>query len=729
MVKSDLAKDVLIPELFHRSPSPVAVFTQEGECLIANQAFQVWYLGMKTEEIAGIQFHDLFPSNEDAGAWLEEIRSKEVIRRWEAEVQDNEGHIIPVLLSGRILEDVEGFPFEISLIDITHQRLVQQLQLREQARLSSLLEGVGAGIFLVDTDDRMTEFNRELSNILEIKPEVMIGQPYHELFARLLTEAEEAEVVQQSLQMAVTSVSERPIVEIVLRGDPPTYLEVDFFPVWSDDGKPIGWGGMIQDVTDARERVAWKLELLSILAHDLRSPLATLKGHATALLANYKQWSDDMILEFLEGINRGTDKIIHQVDRSLSLTRVEAGRLGLRPETCDPHEVVMDAYERVVGSLRGVEVDFEFPEDLPEIRVDPARIEEVIINLLENAVRYSPPNHPVRVSAEAEDERIYISVEDKGPGVPKEIQGQIFEKNVQSEESSGASGLGLYISKRIIEAHGGQIWVESPLEGEDHGTRFVFTLIALPDQEIVPSSEDIAKTKETHEVSPGTRILIVEDEPDFQTLLRSILTEVGYEVEVVPNGPSAIEVVQTAQPDLVVLDWMMPGMDGINVCRNIRRWSTVPILLLTSKSSQDDLIIALDAGADDYVTKPFKSPELLARIRALLRRKETWAEEETNRFSADGLLVNFDSQEVWLRGEKLDLTPTEYKLLAYQIHNRGQVLTYDQLLEHLYGLDEDRSRHDLFVHISRLRKKIEPDPENPQFILTRWGVGYVFMPR
>jgi two-component system response regulator RegX3 len=218
----------------------------------------------------------------------------------------------------------------------------------------------------------------------------------------------------------------------------------------------------------------------------------------------------------------------------------------------------------------------------------------------------------------------------------------------------------------------------------------------------------------------------VEDEPDFQALLRTILRKEGYQVEVAPDGPTAIDIVHTSSPDIILLDWMMPGMSGLSTCRNIRRWTDAPILMVTSRTAQEDLIAALDAGADDYVTKPFKTPEFLARIQALARRRSTWADEEPDRVTMDGLSINFDTYEVWRSGERVTLTPTEFDLLAYLARNRGRVLTYEQLMDHLYGEEKDRNRHDLFVHISRLRKKIEPDPEDPRYVVTQWGVGYLF---
>jgi two-component system alkaline phosphatase synthesis response regulator PhoP len=428
-------------------------------------------------------------------------------------------------------------------------------------------------------------------------------------------------------------------------------------------------------------------------------------------------------------IDRSTDKLIRQVDRSLALTRVETGQLGLRPAPCSAESLISEAIERVEGSIGAGRVDIQRPGELPEVRADPDRVEEVIINLLDNAARYAPEDEKIQVQARVDGSMVVISVLDRGAGIPEEDQERIFEKYESADDDRDGSGLGLYISRKIVEAHGGQMWVESPPADMEQGARFSFTLPLMPTQEVQDRPRMERETEAEREPSgEGERVLVVEDESDFQALLRTILSKEGYEVEVAPEGATALDVVQTMPPDVILLDWMLPGMDGISICRNIRRWTDAPILMVTSKSGQEDLIEALDAGADDYITKPFKGPELVARLRALLRRGGPKREEAPNRFSEKGLLINFDAQEVWLSGNRLDLTPTEYDLLVYLARHKGQVLTYQQLLEHLYGHEGERSRHDLFVHISRLRKKIEPDPENPEFIITRWGVGYTFLP-
>jgi PAS domain S-box-containing protein len=723
--------DRMYQELFDLGPMPTAVFEMNGKCLLANRAF-FYQLGYDQEALisGGIRFEDLFHKRSLAEELVTELKERHVIRRREVLLEDNEDRVISMLFSGRTL-DFKGRPsFDVSLTDISQQKRLERAFRRDHARMTSLIESLTAGLFLVDNKGVITEFNLTLANLFGLDQETMIGEPYQELFARFLSGALEPEMVQQSLSRAIFTVSERPVVEIPRNGESVQHLEVAFFPVWDEDGSPLGWGGLVQDVTEARDRLAWKLELLSILAHDIRTPLATLKGHATALLANYRRWGDEMIMDFLEAMDRTTDELVRQVERSLALTRVESGRLGLRPEAVDPVDLIHQSLERAAGVLSDIPIELDLPECLPNIRADPARVEEMLVNLLDNAARFTPPDKPIVIRARHDGPLLHLSVTDQGQGIPPDKQKLIFEKYTREDTNIGGTGLGLFIAKKIAQAHGGQIWVTSPPPDSEQGAQFTFTLPLMPSQ---PIPEPLQKVGDDviHRVHvKGQRVLVVEDEPDTQTLLYAILAEEGYQVEIASDGPSALDIFRTSPPNLVLLDWILPGMNGLVVCRAIRRWSNVPILLITSRTSQTDLVTALDSGADDYITKPFQAPELLARMRALLRRGEGWfSEEERDTFSAEGLLINFDAREVWLRGSRLKLTPTEYELLAHFAQHRGQVLTYDQLVDHIWSLEARRSRHDLFVHISRLRKKIEPKPKDPRFIVTRWGIGYVFMPR
>ncbi|MGD8822173.1 MAG: response regulator [Anaerolineales bacterium] len=717
---SKLSQEAL-QDLFQSSPAPTAVIDRQGQFMAANLAFETW-VDEKNGIPEGQSFFELFNDPEVADELQRRLEEGEIIRRHPLVLVDPSGEERQVLLFSRRLAWNDHPALEISLVSIDREVELKQSAQRNQAQLQSLIEGVTAGLFMVDNQGRITQFNRALSSLFGVSEEEYLARDYQELFGFVLGQVVEPEVAQRSLRRAVTAVVERPTIEMIVQGDQNLYLEWSFFPVWGEDGTPEGWGCLVQDITELRQQVAWKLELLSVLAHDIRAPLATLKGHATALLDNYRQWGDEMVREFLEIIDRNTDKLVRQVDRSLALTRVETGRLGLRPETIEVKHLIEEALEVAAGLLDQHEIVIDLPDESAKVRADPARIEEVLVNLLENAARYSPVETVIRIEVEVKDGKAILSVIDHGPGVDADQVEKVFEKYVGGQSADG-TGLGLFISRKIVEAHGGRIWIE---QGDGGGAKARFTLPVLTyiveEQPSVERKLPMPKAAED-----GLQILIVEDEADTQALLRSILTEAGYQTEVASGGSDAVEIAQTASPDLILMDWVMPGMDGLNATKQIRRYSNVPILLVTSKTAPEDLIAALDAGADDYVTKPFRAPELLARIQALLRRREPAQEEDkVDRFSLGGLTVNFQSHEVWLNGKVVHLTPTEFDLLTFLIRNRGRVLTYQQLLEKLYPFEEERDRHDLFVHVSRLRKKVEPDPDEPRYVVTQWGVGYLF---
>jgi len=228
--------------------------------------------------------------------------------------------------------------------------------------------------------------------------------------------------------------------------------------------------------------------------------------------------------------------------------------------------------------------------------------------------------------------------------------------------------------------------------------------------------------------SKKNRILVVDDERGLVKLIRLNLEHDGFEVFEANNGAQAMDRLRAVLPDLVLLDVMMPDLDGFQVLRMIREIGSTPVIMLTAKGEENDKVRGLELGADDYVTKPFSPRELTSRIRAVLRRGSFSDQTDTGKIDVDGRLqIDFDRHEIWVDGELVQLRPTEYRLLYHLVKNAGWVLTHDQILSKVWGYEYEDEPHYVRLYINYLRKKIEKDPTNPRYILTERGVGYRFV--
>lgn len=223
----------------------------------------------------------------------------------------------------------------------------------------------------------------------------------------------------------------------------------------------------------------------------------------------------------------------------------------------------------------------------------------------------------------------------------------------------------------------------------------------------------------------GTCILIVDDEPRYLSLMEANLVPEGYSVLRAIDGQEAIDIVAKKQPDLVLLDIRMPVMDGFKACQRMREFSSIPIIMVTARGSEQDRIKGLDLGADDYIVKPFSALELLARVRAVLRRgRSTEKEFQQPSFTHGDLRIDFTRAEVFKENKLVFLSATELRILIQFAQNEGKVLTAEQLLSEVWGAEYRKDKEILWVSISRLRQKLETDPKNPIHILTRPGLGY-----
>jgi DNA-binding response OmpR family regulator/signal transduction histidine kinase/CHASE3 domain sensor protein len=493
-------------------------------------------------------------------------------------------------------------------------------------------------------------------------------------------------------------------------------------PLHSDEGVLRGAVAVFQDLRQLREVERLKSDFVALVSHELRTPLTAIQGCVQSLLQ--RGITDPArTQEFLHIIAEQGDRLQELIDNLLSLSQVEAGALRLRRELVQPQQLIQGVLRQLRERLSGLRVQADIEPNLPFVSADGRRIEQVLFNLLDNARKFAPPGSALTVRAERSGNQITISVSDQGPGVPVAERERVFERFYQLEQTAtrnvGGSGLGLAICKAIVEAHGGQISVTDAPGG---GACFQFTLLAMS------PSEAPAETTSNILVRPrvgATHVLVVDDDPALRRLLESTLPDAGYSVQTVVEAQAALDAVTQQPPDVILLDIMLPGIDGFALCKQLREWTRVPIIMLTARAAENDVVLGLQLGADDYVTKPFRANELIARIEAVVRRASHDApSDQPALIQIDELSIDLAQRRVQLAGTDIELTPIEYHLLTYLARHAGQVLTHQQILAEVWGEGYSAENHYLWVHIAHLRQKLEPESKQSRYIITERGVGY-----
>ncbi len=337
---------------------------------------------------------------------------------------------------------------------------------------------------------------------------------------------------------------------------------------------------------------------------------------------------------------------------------------------------------------------------------DAPRLTQVLVNLLANANKFGPEASTIRVGGEADAGQVRIWVEDEGPGAPGLEQASIFDRFYRSadqEPEPRGLGLGLWIVRSIVERHGGTV-------AAGQGRRGAHAV------------HDHAASRKGR----GMKILIVDDDQDLLALVGFALRQAGFVVVEAGDFAAAMRVFLAESPDLAVLDINLPGGSGFAICEAIRTKSRIPVMMLTVRGEEEDVVRALELGADDYLTKPFSPRTLLARVRALLRRAGI---EASGAMSAGELALDLEAHSLRIAGaEPLRLTKLETRLLQILIANAGHVVGTERLLTHVWGHRGSGDRQLLKQLVRRLRQKIEADPAQPRYLQTESGAGYRLSP-
>ena len=611
-----------------------------------------------------------------------------------------------------------------------------QKEQRTRADLETLVDTSPVGVVVLDAvTGSAKSFNREARRIVDSlrNPD---QTPEDLLDVMTFQRADGREVSLREFPMAeLLSTGETVRAEEIAFGVPDgrrVTVLLNATPIRSDEGAIESVVVTLQDMADVEELERLRAEFLAMVSHELRGPLTSIKGSAATVLDSSAELDPAVVRQFFRIIGDQADHMHDLVSDLLDVARIETGELAVSPEPAEITVMVDRARSAFLGAGGTNRLSIDIAPDLPLVAADRRRIVQVLGNLLSNAARHSPESSVIRVTAVRDGVHVAVSVVNEGQGIPAESLPQLFRKfsRAQPEEQEGDTGLGLAICKGIVEAHGGRIWAES--DGPGLGARFTFTLPSVEEtgsgaSAALPAVQRPSGSRRRRgEADERVRVLAVDDDPNDLRYVRDALVQAGYTPLMAGDAREALSLMEEERPDLALLDLMLPGTNGIELMKEILKRVDVPVIFLSAYGGDELVTQALETGAVDYVAKPFSPTELAARIKAALRRRV--ADEPVEPYVLGDLTIDYPERRVTLAGQPVQLTATEYGLLAELAANAGRVLTYQHLLERVWGEKGDGDVRPMRTIVSKLRRKLGEDADNPRYVFTEPRVGFR-MPR
>ena len=615
--------------------------------------------------------------------------------------------------------------------------------LQEYSVLAGVAASMSSGFLLLNSRGRVTYFNASAVRLLGTNNHELIEQPVFDVRKQLLTLAAEPERIQDELDRAWFSPEQESSTDIALADAAVRWLRVRCFPMWDATGHLLGRGILLDDITLERSSFESRGEALALAAHELKTPLAVIKGCATTLLGNSTRWDPVMQREMLQMIDTHADRLYDVLNTLLDVWRLDSGAQTLQLSQVQISELLRQVVEHWQKAAPRHTFVLTIPPVVPLVVLcDAVRVGQALHSLLNNAVTYSPAGRTITILLESNEIEVRLSITDEGVGLAPEHLDRIFERFYRVQQQEGlaisGSGLGLAVARATFEAHGGRIWADSAGLGE--GATLYCTLPFAPrlssplqrqTQPLSPSPSDslaLPAARRSGLLKPSERAYVLVAEGDARLLryLRANLEEHAYRVHTVNHGIQFLRQLDLEEPDLILLSTRLADISGLELLQRLREFAQIPVVMLCDDCDEDERVRLFDLGADDLVMKPFGMKELLARLRALLRRKAAPGEQMAPQavFTTGELTIDYAQHQVFLEGCPVQLSRTEYKLLSALAHNVGMVLTHEVLLERVWGPEYNREVDFIWVYISRLRRKIEAHPRHPTYILTVPDVGY-----
>ena len=595
---------------------------------------------------------------------------------------------------------------------------------RARADLEALVETSPIGVVVLDPHTgQPVVFNREARRFVEVlrAPGRTLEEMIEAVTCRL-SDGREIALDRLSLAERLKSAETVRAEEVVLssaEGRSASAL-VNATPIHAEDGTVESVMVTVQDLAPLEALDRMRAEFLGMVSHELRTPLAAIKGSTVTVLGTPQSFGPAETQQFFRIIDEQADRMSGLIGDLLDAGRIESGTLSVAPEPTEVGELVEQARTAFLHGNDRQTVHIDLPADLPRVMADRRRIVQVLNNLLANAARHSPESAPIRIAAERDGTHVAVSVVDEGRGMSPERLARLFRKHGGDGEPGASGGLGLAICKGLVEAHGGRTRAESA--GPGQGTRVTFT---VPQAEEAGGEAGVARSRRASSRGAGERprILVVDDDPQMLRFVRDALLGEGYAPLVAADYHQLPDLLEAEKPVLVVLDLVLPGTDGIELMEKVPGLADLPVIFISGYGRDETIARALEAGAEDYVVKPFSPTELTARIGAALRRR---AEPEP--FAIGALAIDYAHRRVTLAGRELKLTATEYNLLRVLSLGQGRVATYDALLRQVWNGRSYANAKLVRAYVKRLRGKLGDDTGRPAYILTERRVGYR-MPR
>ncbi len=577
---------------------------------------------------------------------------------------------------------------------------------------------IPAGLFCRDELAGVMHVNSKLLGYLKLEqtPISPVGEGY--FWSRLESLAEDPEEAHASILEARARLIADQNTEFKLGLGNESCLIIRLFKTKLDGTDDQILGGIVFDQADDRTSFLRQVKLLEDVSIQARKANATVKGSLDALAENLRVWSPQVVDEFLFESREQSDLVNQSLDLALNLIRAMESRPVLS-ESVNLIELI----NQIISEDKQTKyrlLEGQGQDTIPPLSfLDPALTRLALEYLMKEISSGNPGGQPVDVSVAIGEGDLIINMESPRtlplPGLAPE----------REEVGARDQNIRIYLAKKIINAQGGSITILRNGSGPEAAVSIEIKLPSVSRPQIIHNPDLPAIEKR---ISEG-RILVAESQAEYQIQLRDILNGAGYRIDLALDGSSALDMAQAINPDLVIVARNLPGLDGLLVTQGIRRWSAIPIIMLSERLDPGDLLYAFQLGVDDYLRKPVSSSELLARTRVCLRRSAKAIRPLTpDLFQSNLMRIDYSTRQVWMRGKPVELTPIEYNLLVFMSRQGKQIMPYEQLLESVWDGPEKGTRQGLFVHIKRLREKIEIDPKNPQIINNKWGVGYVFNP-